>query len=85
VDAEEKFIFCEFCVGFGSSKAFALTWYRAPTWYYSPARPFAVLDIPLLVTRQHGSPPPPPPAPRADSFPEFEMRARGAPANTVPS
>ena len=38
---------CEF-----SSKAFALTWY---CW---PARPFAALDVPLLVTGQQGSPSP---------------------------
>jgi len=37
------------------SKALALTWYRAPTWYSSPAGPFAALDVPLLVTRQQGS------------------------------
>jgi len=40
------------------SKAFALTWYRALTWYCSPARPFAAPDVPLLVTKQHGSPSP---------------------------
>jgi len=39
-------------------KAFALTWYRALTWYSSPARPVATLDVPLLVTRQQGSPSP---------------------------
>ena len=43
-----------------NSKAFALIWYRALTWCSSPARPFAALDVPLLVTRQQGSPPPPP-------------------------
>ena len=36
------------------SKAFALTWYRALTWYCSPARPSAALDVPLLVTGQQG-------------------------------
>ena len=41
-----------------NSKVFALTWYRALTWYSSRARPFAALDVPLLVTRQQGSPPP---------------------------
>jgi len=41
-----------------SSKAFALTWYRALTWYCSPARPFAALDVPLLVTGQQGGPSP---------------------------
>jgi len=40
------------------SKAFALTWYRALTWYSSPARPFAAPDVPLRVTRQQGSPSP---------------------------
>jgi len=40
------------------SKAFALTWYRALTWYSSPARPCAALDVPLLVTRQQGRPSP---------------------------
>ena len=39
-----------------SSKAFALTWYRALTWYSSPARPFAAPDVPLLVTGQQGRP-----------------------------
>jgi len=34
------------------SKAFALTW------YFSPGRPVAALDVPLLVTRQQGSPSP---------------------------
>ena len=62
------------------SKAFALTWYRALTRYCSPARPFAALDVPLLVTGQQGSPPP-----RANSFPGLEMRARGAQAKNVPS
>jgi len=38
------------------SKAFALTWYRALTSYSSPARPFAAPDVPLLVTRQQGTP-----------------------------
>jgi len=41
-----------------TSKALALIWYRALTWYSSPARPFAALDVPLLVTRQQGSPSP---------------------------
>jgi len=41
-----------------SSKAFALIWYRALTWYSSPARPLAALDVPLFVTRQQGSPSP---------------------------
>ena len=41
-----------------ASKALALIWYRALTWYSSPARPFVALDVPLLVTRQQGSPPP---------------------------
>jgi len=63
------------------SKAFALTWYLALTWYSSPARPFAALDVPLLVTRQQGSPSP---ACR-HSFPGLKMRALGAPANTIPS
>jgi len=40
------------------SKGFALTWYRALTWYSSPARPFAAPDVPLLVTGQQGSPSP---------------------------
>jgi len=40
------------------SKAFALTWYRALTWYCSPARPFAAPDVPLLVTGQQGIPTP---------------------------
>ena len=35
-------------------KAFALTWYRALTWYCSPARPFAAPDVSLLVTGQQG-------------------------------
>jgi len=39
----------------GTSKGFALTWYRALTWYSSPARPFAAPDAPLLVTGQQGS------------------------------
>ena len=38
------------------SKAFALTWYRALTWYCSPARPFAAPDVPQLVTGQQGGP-----------------------------
>jgi len=42
----------------GGSKGFALTWYRALTWYSSPARPFAVPDDPRLVTGQQGSPSP---------------------------
>jgi len=62
------------------SKAFALTWYRALTWYCSPARPFAALDGPLLVTGSKGEPPP-----RADSFPGLEMRARGAQAKKIPN
>jgi len=37
------------------SKGFALTWYRALTWYSSPARSFAAPDVPLLVTGQQGS------------------------------
>jgi len=37
------------------SKAFALTWYRALTWYCSPARPFGAPDVPLHVTEQQGS------------------------------
>jgi len=41
-----------------TSKAFALTWYRALTWYSSPARPFAAPDVPLFVTGQQGSPSP---------------------------
>jgi len=41
-----------------ASKAFALTRYRALTWYCSPARPFDRPDVPLLVTGQQGSPPP---------------------------
>jgi len=40
------------------SKALALTWYRALTWYCSPARPLAALDVPLLVTGQQGRPSP---------------------------
>jgi len=36
------------------NKALALIWYRALTWYCSPARPFAALDVPLLVTGQQG-------------------------------
>jgi len=40
------------------SKAFALTWYRALTWYSSPAQLFAALDVPLLVTSQQESPSP---------------------------
>jgi len=40
------------------SKGFALTWYRALTWYSSPARPFAAPDDPRLVTGQQGSPSP---------------------------
>ena len=40
------------------SKGFVLTWYRALTWYSSPARPFAAPDDPLLVTGQQGSPSP---------------------------
>jgi len=39
----------------GNSKALALIWYRALTWYCSPARPFAAPDDPLLVTGQQGS------------------------------
>jgi len=38
------------------SKGFALTLYRALTWYSSPARPFAAPDDPQLVTGQQGSP-----------------------------
>jgi len=38
------------------SKASALTWYRALTWYCSPARAFAAPDVPLLATGQQGSP-----------------------------
>jgi len=41
-----------------TSKGFALTWYRALTWYSSSARPFAVPDDPQLITGQHGSPSP---------------------------
>jgi len=41
-----------------TSKGFALTWYRARTWYSSPARPFAAPDDPRLVTGQQGSPSP---------------------------
>jgi len=37
------------------SKAVALTLHRALTWYCSPARPFAALDVPLFVTVQQGS------------------------------
>jgi len=62
------------------SKAFALAWYRALTWYCSPARPFAALDVPLLVTGQQGGPPP-----RADIFPGLKMRARGPQAKKLPS
>jgi len=62
------------------NKALALIWFRALTWYSSPARPFAAPDDPLLVTGQQGSP-----LPRADSFPGLEMRARGAQAKKVPS
>jgi len=40
------------------SKALALIWYRALTWYSSPARPFAALDDPLLVTGQQETPSP---------------------------
>jgi len=40
------------------SKALALIWYRALTWYSSPARPFAAPEDPLLVTGQQGSPVP---------------------------
>ena len=40
------------------SKGFALTWYRALTWYSSPARPFAAPDDPRLVTGQQGRPSP---------------------------
>jgi len=56
---------CTACLFLGSkfdgsyhSKAFALTWYRALTWYCSPARPFAALDVPLRVTGQQGGPSP---------------------------
>ena len=63
-----------------NSKGFALTWYRALTWYSSPARPFAAPDDPLLVTGQQGIL-----SPRADSCPGLEMRARGAQAKGVPS
>ena len=35
-----------------------VTWYRARTWYSSPGRSFAALDVPLLVTRQQESPSP---------------------------
>jgi len=38
------------------SKALALIWHRALTWYFSPARPFAAPDDPLLVAGQQGSP-----------------------------
>jgi len=41
-----------------TSKRFALTWYRALTWYSSPARPCAAPDDPRLVTGQQGSPSP---------------------------
>jgi len=41
-----------------ASKALALIWCRALTWSSSPAPPFAALDVPLLVTRQQGSPSP---------------------------
>jgi len=40
------------------SKRFALTWYRALTWYSSSARPFAAADHPQLVTGQQGRPSP---------------------------
>jgi len=40
------------------SKGFALTWYRALTWYSSPARPFAAPEVSQLVTGQQGSPSP---------------------------
>jgi len=42
--------------GLEVSKALALIWYRALTWYSSPARLFAAPDDPLLVTGQQGSP-----------------------------
>jgi len=37
------------------NKGFTLTWYRALTWYASPARLFTAPDVPLLVTGQQGS------------------------------
>ena len=40
----------------GTSYALALIWYRALTWYSSPARPFAAPDDSLLVTGKQGSP-----------------------------
>ena len=43
---------------FEASKGFALTWYRALTWYSSPARSFAPPDDPRLVTGQQGRPSP---------------------------
>ena len=49
---------CRFECICSSSKGFALTWYRALTWYSSPARPFAAPDDPRLVTGQQGSPSP---------------------------
>jgi len=60
------------------SKAFALTWYRALTWYSSPCLLGWTSRYSLPGSK--GAPPP-----RADSFPGLEMRARGAPGNTVPS
>ena len=64
-----------------TSKGFALTWYRALTWYSSPARPFAAPDVPLLITRQHGSPPPR----VSTSSPGLQMRAQRAHTKKVPS
>jgi len=63
-----------------SSTGFALTWYRALTWYCLQERPFSAPDVPLLVlvTDQQEPPPPPPRVPTA--FLGLEKRARGAEA-----
>ena len=59
-----------------NSKAFALTWYRALTWYSSSLRQTSRYSLP----GSKGAP-----SPRADSFLGFEMRARGTHAKKVPS
>jgi len=49
---------CQSVTSFARSKAFALIWYRALTWYSSPPRSLAAPDDPRLVTGQQGSPSP---------------------------
>ena len=46
------------CRYYSCSKALALIWYHALTWYSSPARPLATPDDPRLFAGQQGSPSP---------------------------